>query len=123
MGYVKHHAIIVTGWENKKVEEAHQKAREIFENNFENEPHQKPFGCRLVGEIIQGLINTQSSFLIAPDGSKEGWVTSENADNARQEFLDWLKNSDNYCGYIEVVFGGDDDNERIIRSKHTDLNK
>ena len=67
------------------------------------------------------MTNGQSSFFIAPDGSKEGWATSDNGDNARKEFLDWLLKSDNYCDYVEVIFGGDDEHERIVRSKDTDL--
>ena len=65
MGYIKHHTIVVTGWQ---IKEAHLKAKEVFENNFENEPYEKPFASRLVSEIIQGLTNGQSSFFIAPDG-------------------------------------------------------
>jgi hypothetical protein len=121
MAYTKHHTIIVTGHQDEKIKEAYQKAKEVFEKNFESEPHKKPFASRLVSEIIQGLINDQSSFFIAPDGSKEGRVTSDNGDNARKEFLDWLKKDENYCDYVEVIFGGDDEQERIIRSKDTDL--
>ena len=121
MGYIKHHTIVVTGWQDEKIKEAHLKAKEVFENNFENEPYEKPFASRLVSEIIQGLTNGQSSFFIAPDGSREGWATSDNGDNARKEFLDWLLKSDNYCDYVEVIFGGDDEHERIVRSKDTDL--
>ena len=113
--------VVVTCWQEKKLKEAHIKAKEIFEKNFENEPYEKPFASRLVSEIIQSLANSQSSFFVAPDGSKEGWATSDNGDNARKEFLDWLQKSNNYCDYVEVVFGGDDEHEEIVRSKDTDL--
>lgn len=33
MGYLKHHTIIVSGWQTKEVKEAHQKAIEIFSTN------------------------------------------------------------------------------------------
>jgi len=122
MGYIKHHTIVVTTFGFEYLKEAHQKAKEIFENNFENEPYEKPFGSVLVSDIVYGLKNGQCSFFIAPDGSKEGWGTSDNGDNARKEFLDWLNTSENYCDYVEVIFGGDDDNEGIIRSKQMDLN-
>lgn len=122
MGYIKHNAIVVTGWQDEKVEEAHQKAKEIFERNFEQEPYEKPFGSRLVSEVIEGLTNGQKSFFIAPDGSKEGWDTSDSGDNARKEFLDWLMNSsDNYCDYVELQFGGDDNRNEVIRSKDSDF--
>lgn len=109
MGYIKHHAIIVTHWENKKVEEAHKKAKEIFEN-------------KLVSEIVSGIVNTDSSFFIAPDGSKEGWSDSELCNDKRTKFLDWLMNSkDNYSDYVEIQFGGDDDRNEVIRSNDSDL--
>ena len=123
MGYIKHHTIVVTGWQDEKLKKAHQKAKEVFEKNFESEPYEKPFASRLVSDIIKGLTNGQSSFFIAPDGSKEGWATSDNGDNARKEFLDWLQKADKYCDYVEVSFGGDDEHERIVRSKDTDLNR
>jgi len=124
MGYIKHNAIVVTGWEEEKIVEARNKAIEIFEKCFTDEPTVKPYGGKLVSEVINGLINSQSSFFIAPDGSKEGWDTSENGDIARREFLDWLKNNpDNYCDYIEIQFGGDDEHELIVRSKDKDINE
>ena len=58
--------------------------------------------------------------LLAPDGSKEGWEDSNQCDNARKDFLDWLRESDNYCDYVEIRFGGDDEHEDIVRSKDTD---
>lgn len=58
MGYIKHHTIVVTGWQDEKLKKAHQKAKEVF---------------------------------------------------------------DKYCDYVEVSFGGDDEHERIVRSKDTDL--
>ncbi len=122
MGYIKHHTIVVTGWQNEKLKEAHQKAKEVFEKNFGNMSHEKTSASRLVSDIIQGVSNDQSSFFIAPDGSKGGWPNSNDADNARKEFLDWLQKADNYCDYVEVIFGGDYDGyERIVRSKYTDL--
>ena len=122
MGHIKHHAIVVTSWQNEHLEEARQKAIEIFEKNFENEPYEKPYAKKLISEITEGLTNGINSFFIAPDGSKEGWETSNNGNNARKEFLDWLQNEeDNYCDYVEISFGGDEHKTKIIRSKENDL--
>lgn len=121
MGYIKHNAIVVTGWQEEDVSEARDKAIEIFEQCFNGELNVEPYGGRLVSEIVSGLVNGQYSFFIAPDGSKEGWATSDNGDNARKEFLDWLQKVDNYCDYIEIIFGGDDEYKRIVRSRDIDL--
>lgn len=121
MGYIKHNAIIVTSWQDDKLLESRNKAIEIFEEYFSDEPIVKPYGGKLVSEIIPGLTNGQSSFFIAPDGSKEGWETSNNGDIARKEFCKWLDSQeDNYCEYIEVRFGGDDHHNTIVRSNYTE---
>jgi len=122
MGYIKHHTIVVTGWSAEQLKEAHQKAKETFEQIFDSEP-QKTYASRLVSEIVQGVTNGQSSFFIAPDGSKENWETSDKCNNARKDFLDWLQKADNWCDYIEVIFGGDNQLERIVRSKDSDLER
>jgi hypothetical protein len=124
MGYIKHNAIVVTGWQEEKVLEARNKAVEIFEQCFnDDEPTVKPYGGRLVSEIVSGLYNGQCSFFIAPNGSKEPCDISENGDKAREQFCDWLKNQpkNNYCDYIEIRFGGDDEHETIVRSKDSDI--
>lgn len=116
MGYIKHHSIIVSGWKHENVKEAHEKAIEIFNKEFGFEK-----GVALVSNIIDGITNFQESFFIAPDGSKEGWEDSESGNNARKLFLDWLQNSrDNYCEYVEVIFGGDSDQNEVIRCKNSD---
>lgn len=120
MGYMKHNAIIVTSWDAKAVVASHEKAKEVFKKHFTS--HRLIDGSKLVSEIIDGVVNSQSSFLIAPDGSKEGWEDSKKGDDARAEFLDWLLHYDNYCNYIEVRFGGDDEYSDIIRTKDSDLN-
>jgi hypothetical protein len=114
MGYIKHNTIIVTGEQGKEIEEVHQKAKEIFKkyNSYFFEPD------KLISEIINGLANGYVSFFIAPDGSKERWEISNECDDARDEFINWLiHNENNECDYVEVRFGGDDDRNRIIRSK------
>jgi hypothetical protein len=109
MGYVKHNAIIVTSWD-EKIKKVHAKALSIFDGD-------------LVSEIVFGKTNGERGFFITPDGSKEGWDTSEECDVSRKSFLDWLRDSDYCCDYIEVRFGGDDDSETIVRSKRRDLNE
>jgi hypothetical protein len=52
MGYMRHHAIIVTSWDEKLLTEAHGKARAIFE------PQQ-------VTAIVRGVVNAIESRLLA----------------------------------------------------------
>lgn len=117
MGYIKHNTIIVTGWLGKDLEAVHSKAKDFFKKKFSEENRN---GDRLVSSICHGLTNDHNSFFIAPDGSKEGWSTSKLGDEAREEFLDWLMKSKYHCDYLEIRFGGDDENETIIRSNEID---
>lgn len=120
MGYIKHNAAIITSWDVERLEAAHIKAREIFKAKFEGGA--RDLGASiLVSEIVHGVVNSQASFFIAPDGSKEGWADSTKSDEARKEFLDWIIQSENFSDYIEVRFGGDDEFNEVTRSKQSDL--
>jgi hypothetical protein len=108
MGYIKHHTIVVTSWKEDDIIDAHNKAIEIFDK--------RAGSGSLISPIIEGIVNTQSSFFIAPDGSKEGWTESDQCDEARNAYLDWLE-STNRVDFVEVMFGGNGSREKIIRSK------
>jgi hypothetical protein len=115
MGFIKHHAIIVTCWRTKDIKEARGKAVEIF-NKFCTQ-ERGPAGCIVVGEITEALINVQKTFLIAPDGSFEGREESDQADRARRNFLNWLDSTpENHCEFAEVTFGGSDIKRNVLRT-------
>lgn len=114
MGYIRHHAIVVTGsrWTidvgpNHDIEDAHQAAVEA--------------GCP-VSPIVDGRTNSYASFLVAPDGSKEGWDTSDEGDRARDRFIAWLRENGagGYFSWAEVVLGSDDSEALIERNAWDD---
>ena len=131
MGYMRHHAIIVTGWPLTRlnlseglaadpplsIEEAHKVATEIF--------------GPLVSPIIPARINAYHSFCIAPDGSKEGWSESDEGDAQREAFKQFL-NEHRYedgsgIDWVEVQFGDDDlqtvimaDSDAVPRARQGD---
>jgi hypothetical protein len=107
MGYMRYHAIVVTSSST----EAHEKAEEIF--------------GELVSPIVYSVTNGYNSFFVAPDGSKEGWETSDNYDDKRKEFIEWLRSQayedgSNSMKYIEVQFGDDNNEDQIINSVDMD---
>lgn len=109
MGYLRHEAIIVNG-SVERVLRAHSTALLIFENNGLG---------RLVGSIILHAVNGGASFLIAPDGSKEGWELSERGNKARTEFCSWLASKEASALFLEwcqLVVGGDDGEYKITAS-------
>lgn len=76
MGYIRHHAIIVTSTCEISMEKARIKAAELF-------------GLGQVTQILPPAINGYMTFFVGPDGSKEGWLESDGGDNLRMQFIDW----------------------------------
>lgn len=111
MGYIRHHAIVVTGmdeWTGFKTEalatihDAHAAALAA--------------GCAVVTPVAGPGVNGYSSFLVAPDGSKEGWDDSDSGDAARGRFIAWLRDANGYFSWAEVVLGSDDQEAVIERN-------
>jgi len=94
MGYIRHDAIVVTGSDyNSSLADARDKAIELG---------------LLCSPIVDGAVNGYLSFLIAPDGSKEGWDHSHEAEAARTEWIKWVRAEHPYLNWAHVSFGGDD---------------
>lgn len=122
MGYIKHNAIVVTGqrkrdlpnWDREdcEIDDAHRAAKEC--------------GCA-VTDIVGPLMNGSLSFLVVPDGSKEGWVDSDAGDEARDRFVRWLDKVNGEHGgwfeWVEVWFGNDDADAGIVRHAHTAVDR
>lgn len=95
MGYIKHDAIVVSSFKKEYTEQAWKMAIKL--------------GLECT-EIIISHINSEHSFLIASDGSKEGWEDSEKGDVARESWIQWAKDnkSDILLDWIHVRYGGDE---------------
>jgi hypothetical protein len=105
MGYMRHHAIIVTSWKRELLEQAHARAVELGMS---------------VSEVTGEVTNSYRSFLVAPDGSKEGWDTSDQGDAARAALVEWLddqryEDRSTSLNWVEVQFGDDNRETRIVR--------
>lgn len=98
MGHMRHHAIMVTSFDRMRLEWAAAKAVEM--------------GCTVIGPL-DIKINNISTFLVCPDGSKEGWSQSNVGDRQRKDFITYLnslRHSDgsNNLEWAEVAYGSDD---------------
>ncbi len=110
MGYERHHAIVVTASDHGRAVVARQHAAEIFGDN-----------------VVTGLVfsptNAYVSFMVPPDGSKEGWTESDVGDRKREAFIGWLDDQRYVDGsspydWAEVQFG---DDERVtVVTRHSD---
>jgi hypothetical protein len=114
MGYMRHHMIVVTSWDENLIKLAHDRAREIFgKPNHWN----KAVG---VTPIMTSPVNFYHSFFVPTDGSKEGWSDSDQGDDNRAEFIEWL-NSQRYedmsssFHWAEVQYGDEERDNRVLR--------
>ena len=112
MGYMRHHAIIVTNFTEKGIEKAHKKALQVFSM----EDSMSKMAPR-VSEVIASPINGYWSFLIAPDGSKEGWADSDKGDAQREKFIAWMREERlkdrEYYAWLSVQYGDDEGETKI----------
>jgi len=114
MGYIRHHAIIVTSWSDKHIEHAYSQAVEIF--------------GEAVSPIVNSKHNDYGSFFIAPDGSKEGWEESDEGDDLRERFVEWLNHHRYDDGsspfdWAEIQYGDDDKQTLVCRHSDEKLNR
>lgn len=117
MGYMRHHAVIVTSMHDELLDEARSKAIEFFEEKDM---------VQLVSPIVFGVMNGYRSFLVAPDGSKEHWEHSDRAEQARIAFVGWLAKQRYNDGsspieWVEVQFADDYARPKILRADDEEL--
>jgi hypothetical protein len=114
MGYMRHHAVVVTSWKDELIEAAHGKAIDLFDE------YETTFGSRDLRDCVSPIVGNgmTRSFVVAPDGSKEGWNLSDAGDTARRALIGWLDeqrydDDSTSIDWVEVQFG-DDDGETVI---------
>ena len=95
MGWIVHHAVVVTSYHKEDIDRAYERAREIFS---------------VVSPPLESVINGYWSFFIPPDGSKEGWAESDTGDAQRKRFAKWVRaqayeDGSNSLDAVEVAYG------------------
>ena len=115
MGYIRHHAIIVT---SSGYDEADAALKSVH-------AHSEVLGA-VVTPIVDSKMNGHKSFMVCPDGSKEGWEDSAAGDAARAAIIAYLRSTQYEDGsgplsWAEVQFG--DDNRETIIVDHSDKRK
>lgn len=105
MGFIRHHAIIVTHWDIAKAISARDVAL---------------LHHLAVSPIDVTEVNGYATFAVFPDGSKEGWGESANGDIRRNAFVDWLRLQESEPGYplyewAELCYGSDDGGAAVTR--------
>ena len=114
MRNIRHHTLIVTVNDKKATEQICQSISDIFKRNMEAKN-----GFQLISPIVSSLINNYYTFFISPDGSKEGYDLSDDADRIRPLIIDLLKvyqteNSSIEINFVELFYGDDSLPAQII---------
>lgn len=121
MGYMRHHAIIVTGPSIKAG---------ALQNTMATMAIVRAKICKIAAKMdleqlvslpVDSITNGFSSFFIGSDGSKEGWEDSTKGDALRDAVIDYLNTlcySDGSTSfrYVEVQYGDDEGETKILRS-------
>jgi hypothetical protein len=96
VGYIAHDAVLVTGYRSASVEVPDLEA---FRASLP-----EPFRQLVIGPI-DAAVNGYVTFAFLPDGSKEWWGTSDDADTARSAFVSLFDAS--RWDVVAVRWGGD----------------
>lgn len=99
MGYMRHHAIVVSSEDEEALQKAHDLATQIF---------------RWVSPISPPVTNNNRAFFIPPDGSKEGWQESDDGDARREKFTQGLAAS--FVDWVEVQYGDENGWNRALKA-------
>lgn len=107
MGWIKHHGIVVTSWDKAAIDRAHTQAKAMFPPDS-------------VTNIAKAPLNGYSSFLVAPDGSKEGWADSDLGDARRVQFVRWLneqayEDGSSVLHWVEYEHDSDNKKARVVQ--------
>lgn len=105
MGYIRHHAIVVTSFDRIELDRLHREAVEIF--------------GKQVSGIVEAGVNGYDSFFIGPDGSKEGWQPSVEGDKQREKFKQIIhgcayEDGSNCIRFAELFYADDNGFSGIV---------
>jgi len=121
MGYMAHHAVIIT-ISGYVFDEAYRNRDRSPGSVWEHDPQMpdldafkaalpEHFQPMLVGPIPSAA-NDERTVFFAPDGSKEGWDTSDQGDEIRRHLIELFSgcydDGSSPFDVVEVRFGGDD---------------
>ena len=121
MGYTRHHAIVVTSLAEPSAKGDKPHVSEVRKTIADI--CARYGGYCAVTPLTPPTVNNVTSFLVAPDGSNEGWMESDKGDKARSAIIKYLRSLRYEDGstrypFVEVQFGDDERKTKICR--HSD---
>lgn len=111
MGVIKHNAIIVTSWDEERINKIHKKCEKFIKKGMKDYITYFPETLCIITHVIKSIANGYYSFIIGPDGSKEGWETSNSMDEVRNKIVKYLNKKK--VDYAHITYGGDFNDKTI----------
>lgn len=107
MGYMRHHAIVITHWDREQM------------RTLRNALLEGGAGFRhLISDLIYSETNGYATIFVGPDGSKEGWAESDCGDAFRDRVIDLTGELVPYADWAVIQYGDDNRETRIV--SHSD---
>ena len=97
MGYVAHDMVIVTTWRQRDPHPDVDAFRESLPEEWR----------ALVVGPIRSVVNSDTTWIFAPDGSKSGWGTDEQGDRYREQFVALFTAYDYGFDVVSLTYGSD----------------
>ena len=101
MGTIHHHVVIATTWDKERFE----KTIKWLRKEQPDFPH----------TTLESNINGYQTIFVGPDGSKEGWASSDEADKFRDKFINYIQRQ-RFWDWVEVGYG--ELGQRILRGNN-----
>lgn len=105
MGYFRHHAILVTDIRKAPVEHLHLLASTLLSE-------EETLSTTMLSEINCSPVNGFYSFVVFPDGSKEGWEESNAGDEFRATFVEHLRET--YVDWCLIQYGDEEGQNYMV---------
>lgn len=102
MGTISHDAILVTG-RIEHVRKAHDEVAHIARRFHPKDDPTNTDWSVLISPVVPHVMNGTASMLVAPDGSKEWWSTSDQGDELRGQIVGKLRDLDAEGCYVDIV--------------------
>lgn len=117
MGRIRHHAVVVTGPSGGLRLDIRQVRARVAAICGENTPG-------LVSSVVLSVVNGYGTFIVAPDGSKEGRAESRHGDETRAKVIEYLESLRYPAGgtsfdYVEVLYGDENGEAKLLRHSDT----
>ena len=106
MGYIRHDAVIAIGYP-RSAEIARALLHEVNALRAEMRSEMGEDESRVLVGPIETVVNGDVMYVYLPDGSKEGWSTSDRHDEWRDRFRGILARQE-WWDVLSVRFGGDE---------------